>query len=82
MRDGHNRRGSHDVNCLEVHARCLPGLPGVRPGKRTAYWYGAGGALSLADVERGITLTYTMNQCQSGRNMLNGVYYDAFYDSL
>ena len=57
-------------------------LPFMRPGKRTCYWYGTGGALSIADVERRITLTYTMNQCQSGRNMLNGVYYDAFYDSL
>jgi hypothetical protein len=57
-------------------------LPFLRPSKRTCYWYGTGGALSIADVERRITFTYTMNQCQTGRNMLNGVYYDAFYDSL
>jgi CubicO group peptidase (beta-lactamase class C family) len=57
-------------------------LPFLRPGKRTCYWYGRGGSLALADVERRVTLTYTMNQCQSGRNMLNGVYYDAIYDSL
>lgn len=57
-------------------------LPFLRPSKRTCYWYGTGGALSLADVERGITLTYTMNQCQSGKNMLNGAYYDAFFDSF
>ena len=49
---------------------------------RAIEWYGTGGALSLADVERGITITYVMNQCRSGKNMLNGVYYDAFYDSL
>ena len=41
-----------------------------------------GGALAIADVERRITFTYAMNQCQSGRNALNGVYYKAFYDSL
>jgi CubicO group peptidase (beta-lactamase class C family) len=57
-------------------------LPFIRPGPRTCYWYGSGGALSLADVERRITFTYTMNQCQVGRNQLNGAYYDAFYDSL
>ncbi len=27
-------------------------------------------------------ITYVMNQCQSGRNSLNGVYYKAFYDCL
>lgn len=57
-------------------------LPFLRPGKRTCYWYGTGGALSLADAERGIALTYAMNQSQSGRNSLNGVYYDAIYDCL
>ncbi len=57
-------------------------LPFLRPGKRTCYWYGTGGSLSLADVERRITFTYTMNQCQMGRKMPNGLYYDAFYDSL
>jgi len=57
-------------------------LPFMRPSKRTCYWYGAGGALSMADVERRITFTYAMNQCQSGRNSPNGVYYDALYDSL
>jgi len=57
-------------------------LPFLRPGRRTCYWYGTGGSLSIADVERRITFTYTMNQCQSGRNSLNGSYYDAFYDNL
>lgn len=57
-------------------------LPFLKPGKRTCYWYGSGGALAIADVERRITYTYVMNQCQSGRNSLNGVYYKAFYDCL
>ena len=57
-------------------------LPFLRPGKRTCYWYGSGGALSLADAERGIAFGYTMNQCQNGRSMPNGAYYDAFYDCL
>ena len=57
-------------------------LPFVRPSSRTCYWYGAGGAFSMADVERGIAIGYAMNQCQNGRNMLNGVYYDALYDCL
>jgi CubicO group peptidase (beta-lactamase class C family) len=57
-------------------------LPFIRPSKRACYWYGTGGSLAIADVERRITFTYTMNQCQSGRNSLNGVYYDAFYDIL
>jgi CubicO group peptidase (beta-lactamase class C family) len=57
-------------------------LPFMRPSPRTCYWYGTGGALSIADVERRITFTYAMNQCQSGRQSLNGLYYDLFYDSL
>ncbi|WP_298396450.1 serine hydrolase [Sphingobium sp.] len=57
-------------------------LPFLRPSPRTCYWYGTGGSLSIADVERGVTLTYAMNQCQSGRHSLNGVYYDAIYDCL
>ncbi|MDE8652422.1 serine hydrolase domain-containing protein [Novosphingobium album (ex Liu et al. 2023)] len=57
-------------------------LPFLRPGPRTCYWYGAGGSLSIADVERGVTLTYAMNQCQAGRGSLNAGYYDAVYDSL
>ncbi|CAE6844436.1 serine hydrolase domain-containing protein [Paraburkholderia domus] len=57
-------------------------LPFLRPSKRTCFWYGSGGALAIADVERRITYTYAMNQCQAGRNSLNGVYYKAFYDSL
>lgn len=57
-------------------------LPFLRPGSRTCYWYGTGGSLALADVERGIAFGFTMNQCQNGRNMLNGVYYDAFYHCL
>jgi len=57
-------------------------LPFLRPGKRTCCWYGAGGALSLADVERGIAFGYAMNQCQNGRHMTNGTYYDAFYECL
>lgn len=57
-------------------------LPFLRPSKRTCFWYGSGGALAIADVERRITYTYAMNQCQTGKNSLNGVYYKAFYDSL
>jgi CubicO group peptidase (beta-lactamase class C family) len=57
-------------------------LPFMRPSPRTCYWYGTGGSLSIADVERRITFTYVMNQCQSGRRSLNGFYYDLFYDSL
>ena len=57
-------------------------VPFIRPGKKTCFWYGSGGALAIADVERRITYTYTMNQCQAGRHSLNGVYYKAFYDSL
>ena len=57
-------------------------LPFLRPSRRTCYWYGTGGSLFLADVERGISFSYVMNQCQVGKNMLNGIYYDAFYDSL
>lgn len=57
-------------------------LPFLRPGRRTCYWYGSGGALALADAERRIAIGYAMNQCQNGRNMPNGTYYDAFYDCL
>ncbi len=57
-------------------------LPFLRPGKKTCFWYGSGGALAIADVERRITYTYAMNQCQRGRNSLNGAYYKAFYDCL
>jgi CubicO group peptidase (beta-lactamase class C family) len=57
-------------------------LPFLRPSKRTCYWYGTGGSLAIADVERGISIAYVMNQCQSGRKSLNGQYYDAIYDSL
>ncbi len=57
-------------------------LPFLRPSPKTCFWYGSGGALAIADVERRITYTYAMNQCQSGRNSLNGLYYRAFYDCL
>lgn len=57
-------------------------LPFIRPSARTCYWYGSGGALAIADVERRMTLTYTENQCQSGKRSPNGAYYDAVYDSL
>jgi CubicO group peptidase (beta-lactamase class C family) len=57
-------------------------LPFMRPSPRTCYWYGTGGSLAIADVERRITFTYVMNQCQSGRNSLNGLYYELFYDCL
>lgn len=57
-------------------------LPFLRPGKKTCFWYGSGGSLAIADVERRITYTYAMNQSQSGRNSLNGVYYRVFYDCL
>lgn len=57
-------------------------LPFLRPGKRTAYWYGTGGALSIADAERSMAVSYVMNRCQSGRASLNGAYYNAIYDAL
>ena len=57
-------------------------LPFLRPGARTCYWYGTGGSFAIVDAERHMALTYTMNQCQSGRQALNGLYYDAVYDSL
>ncbi len=57
-------------------------LPFLRPGPRTCYWYGTGGSVSLADADKGIAIGYVMNQCQSGSRSLNGVYYDAIYDSL
>jgi CubicO group peptidase (beta-lactamase class C family) len=57
-------------------------LPFLKPSRRTCFWYGTGGSLAIADVERRITIAYAMNQCQSGRNSLNGVYYKALYDCL
>lgn len=57
-------------------------LPFIRPGNRTCYWYGSGGAFAIVDAERHMALSYTMNQCQPGRNSLNGLYYNAIYDSL
>ena len=57
-------------------------LPFLRPGAKTAYWYGTGGACAIADVERGVTFAYAMNQCYSGRGQLNGTYYKAAYELL
>ncbi len=57
-------------------------LPFLRPSKKTCFWYGTGGSLAIADVERRISIGYAMNQCQSGKNSLNGVYYQAIYESL
>jgi CubicO group peptidase (beta-lactamase class C family) len=57
-------------------------LPFLKPSRRTCFWYGTGGSLAIADVDRRITIAYAMNQCQSGRNSLNGVYYKALYDCL
>jgi CubicO group peptidase (beta-lactamase class C family) len=57
-------------------------LPFLRPGNRTCFWYGTGGSLGIMDVERGITIAYVMNQCRSGRESLNGQYYEAVYDSV
>lgn len=57
-------------------------LPFILPSKRTSYWYGTGGAMAIADAERGITMGYAMNQCQSGRKQLNGLYYNAIYECL
>jgi CubicO group peptidase (beta-lactamase class C family) len=56
-------------------------LPFIRPGK-SCFWYGTGGSLSIADVGRRVAISYVMNQCQSGRNSLNGVYYKAIYECL
>jgi hypothetical protein len=57
-------------------------LPFLRSGKKTCFWYGTGGSLAIADLERRISVGYAMNQCQSGKNSLNGVYYRAIYESL
>ncbi|GGB27250.1 serine hydrolase domain-containing protein [Allosediminivita pacifica] len=57
-------------------------LPFLKPGPRTCYWYGTGGALVLADLGNRLSIGYAMNQCQSGRSSLNGVYYNAIYDCL
>ncbi|WP_449415856.1 serine hydrolase domain-containing protein [Ochrobactrum teleogrylli] len=57
-------------------------LPFIRPGPRTCYWYGTGGSMGIVDVERGITIAYAMNQCQTGRASQNGAYYDALLDCL
>ena len=57
-------------------------LPFLQPSARTCFWYGTGGSLAIADVGRGIAYSYVMNQCQSGKGSLNGVYYKAFYDCL
>jgi CubicO group peptidase (beta-lactamase class C family) len=65
-----------------LHEKERGPLPFLRPGPRTCYWYGTGGSLSIADAERGIAIGYAMNQCQSGRDSLNGFYYDAIYDAL
>lgn len=65
-----------------LHEKEKGPLPFIRPGPRTCYWYGTGGSLSIADMERRVAVTYVMNQCQSGRKSLNGQYYDAIYDCL
>lgn len=57
-------------------------LPFLRPGKKTCFWYGTGGSLAIADLERRISIGYAMNQCQSGKGSLNGVYYNAIYECL
>jgi CubicO group peptidase (beta-lactamase class C family) len=64
------------------HSNARGPLPFLRPGKRTCFWYGTGGSLAIADVERRVAISYVMNQCQAGRNSLNGVYYKAVYDCL
>jgi CubicO group peptidase (beta-lactamase class C family) len=57
-------------------------LPFLLPGERTCFWYGTGGSLAIADTERRVAIGYAMNQCQSGRNSLNGEYYKAIYQCL
>lgn len=57
-------------------------LPFIRPGSRTCFWYGTGGSIALADLDRGIAFGYAMNQCQAGRNQLNGQYYNEIYAAL
>lgn len=57
-------------------------LPFIKPAKRACYWYGTGGSLAIADLDRRVSIGYAMNQCQSGRGSLNGAYYDAIYDCL
>lgn len=57
-------------------------LPFLRPGARTCYWYGTGGSVALADLEKKLSFGYAMNQLQSGRGSLNGSYYNSIYDCL
>jgi CubicO group peptidase (beta-lactamase class C family) len=57
-------------------------LPFLRPSASTCFWYGTGGSLAIADLGRRMAIGYAMNQCQAGRNSLNGVYYDAIIDCL
>ena len=57
-------------------------LPFLRPDEKTCFWYGTGGSMAIVDVERHITIAYAMNQCQSGKDSLNGVYYKLIYQSL
>lgn len=57
-------------------------LPFIRPGRKTCFWFGRGGSLALADVERRITVAYAQNLGQAGKGSLNGLYYSAIYDAL
>ena len=57
-------------------------LPFLQPSKRTCFWYGTGGSLVIADVERRMAISYVMNQCQTGKKCLNGIYYKTVYECL
>ncbi|OJJ99110.1 hypothetical protein ASPACDRAFT_29927 [Aspergillus aculeatus ATCC 16872] len=48
-------------------AMARPSGPSWLPdGRKVGYWTGWGGSLGLMDVERGVTLTYTMNKMDMG----------------
>lgn len=57
-------------------------LPFIRPGGRTCFWYGTGGSLAIADLDRRVAVAYVMNQCRNGKASLNGAYYKAIYECL
>ncbi|RAH67884.1 serine hydrolase domain-containing protein [Aspergillus aculeatinus CBS 121060] len=66
-------------------AMARPSGPSWLPdGRRVGYWTGWGGSLALMDVERGVTVTYTMNKMDMGlaENERAREYVKAIYAAL
>ncbi|PYH79025.1 beta-lactamase [Aspergillus uvarum CBS 121591] len=66
-------------------AMARPSGPSWLPdGRRVGYWTGWGGSLGLVDVERGVTVTYTMNKMDVGlvENERARQYVGAIYAAL